>query len=83
LSEENEVIVRFAALSPYAIACTSISGRYVRFHADDRLQARLFRFFLELPRTVKIAVVGYRERGLLELESSGDQVIDAVSAVEK
>jgi hypothetical protein len=32
---------------------------------------------------VKIAVIRYRERGLLEFEGSGDQVIDAVGAVEK
>jgi hypothetical protein len=32
---------------------------------------------------VEVAVVGDRERGLLELQSSPDQVIDSVCAVEK
>jgi len=31
----------------------------------------------------KIAVVGYRQRGLLEFEGPADQVIDSVGAVEK
>jgi len=77
------VVVRFSALSAHPVAAASISGRDIGFHTADRLQARLFRLFLELPSAVKIAVIRYRERGLLEFEGSGDQVVDAVGAVEK
>jgi hypothetical protein len=77
------VVVRLPTLSADAVAGAPITRRDIGFHADDRLQACLFRLFLELPSAVKIAVIRYRERGLLEFESSGDQVIDAVGAVEK
>jgi hypothetical protein len=83
LSEENEMVVRFSPLATNAVPRPPITGRDVGFHPDDRLQPCLFRLFLELPRPVKIAVVGYCESRLLELEGSGDEVIDAVGAIEK
>src|SRR6185437_12522662 len=63
--EEDEVIVRFSACAR-AGTLTTIAWRDVCFHADDRLDASLLRFFLEVPRAVEIAVVRDRKRRLFE-----------------
>jgi hypothetical protein len=83
LREENEVVVWFAAVSADSIAGTSIAWRDISFHADDRLEARFFGFFLELPRAVKVTVIRYREGRLLELQRSTDEIIDSVGAVQE
>jgi len=51
--------------------------------ADDRLELLLLRLLLELPCGVEIPVIGDRQRRLLQLERPGDQVIDAVGAIEE
>ncbi len=61
----------------------AVAGRDVRFHPDDRLELGLLRLFLELPGRVHVTVICDRERGLLELQSPLDQVIDPVGAVEE
>ena len=77
------MVVGFPPVAPDAVASASIARRDIGFHADDRLEPRLLGFFLELPSAVKVTVVCYRERWLLELQRSGDEIIDTVCAVEK
>lgn len=77
------MVVRFAAITADAIAGSPIAGCDVSLDANDRLKTRLFRFFLELPRRVKVTVIGYGEGRLFELESSTDEIVDPVCAVEK
>src|SRR5439155_24719795 len=60
-----------------------VAGRDVSFHADDRLDVRLLRFFLEFPGGVEIPVIGDRQGRLLELDGTLDQVIDPVCAIEE
>ena len=66
-----------------AVASSSIARSDVGFHADDRLQARLLRLFLELPSAVKVTVIGYGKGRLLELQRLCDEIVDPVCAVEK
>ena len=73
--------VRFAAVAANAIAGASIARRDIGFHSDNRLEPSFFRFFLELPRPVKVTVIGDGEGGLLELQRPIDEIIDAVRAV--
>ena len=75
--------VWLAPIAADAVTGASIARRDIGFHADDRLEPGLFCFFLELPRPVKVTVIGYGEGGLLELQRSVDEIIDAVGAVEK
>ena len=75
--------VGFAAVAADAIAGSPVTGGDISLHADDRLDTRLFGLFLELPRRVKVTVIGYGEGWLLELESSADEIFDSVGAVEK
>ena len=75
--------VGFTPVAADAIAGASIARSDIGFHADDRLDTRFFGFFLELPRPVKVTVIGYRESGLFELQRSVDEIVDAVGAVEK
>ncbi len=65
------------------LARAPIAWRDVRLHADNGLELRLLRLFLELPRGVHVTVIRNRERWLLELQSPLDQVIDPVGAVEE
>ena len=73
--------VGFAAVAADAIAGASIARRDIGFHADDRFEAGFFGFFLELPRPVKVTVIGDGEGRLLELQRPIDEIIDAVRAV--
>ena len=75
--------IGLAPVAADAIAGSSVTGRDISLHADDRLDARLFGLFLELPRRVKVTVIGYGEGWLFEFESSADEIFDPVSAVEK
>ena len=75
--------VGLAPVAADALASASIAGGDIGFHADDRLDTCLFRLFLELPRCVEVTVIGYGEGGLLELDGSGDEIIDPIGAVEK
>ena len=75
--------VRLSPVAADAIASAPISRRDIGFHADDRLEAGLLRFFLELPGPVEVTVIGYGERWLLELQRLRDQIIDPVCTVEK
>jgi hypothetical protein len=77
------VEVRLASVAADAIAGASIARRDVGFHPDDRLETCLLGFFLELPSPVKVTVVGDGEGRLLEFESSADEVVDSVGAVEE
>ena len=77
------MVVGFPTVSSDAVAGASIARRDIGFHADNRLQARLLRFFLELPSPVQVTVIGYGEGGLFELQRSIDEIINAVGAVEK
>ncbi len=77
------MVVGFPPIAADAIASASIARRDIGFHADDRLEPRFLRFFLELPSAVKVTVIGYREGWLFELQRSRDEIIDAVCAVEK
>jgi hypothetical protein len=77
------VKVRLAPVTADPVASASIAWRDIGFHADDRLETRFFRFFLELPRAVKVTVIGYREGRLLELQRSTDEIIDSVGAVQE
>jgi len=77
------VVIGFAPIPADAVAGASIAGRDIGFHADNRLEPRFLGFFLELPRPVKVTVIGYRKGGLFELQRSVDEIIDAVGAVEK
>ena len=69
--------VSFALLDP------AITGRDVSFHPDERADSGFMGFFLKLPCSVHVAMIGDGERGHLELESPLDQVIDSICAVEK
>ena len=75
--------IGLAAVAANAIAGAPIARRDIGFHTDDRLETRLFCLFLELPSPVKVTVVGYGEGRLFELESSADEIVDSVGAVEK
>ena len=77
------MVIGFPPVSADAVAGASIAGGDIGFHADDRLEPRFFRFFLELPGTVKVTVIGYGEGRLLELQRLRDQIIDPVCIVEK
>ena len=77
------MVVGFAPIPADAVAGASITGRDIGFHADDRLDPRFFRSFLELPRPMQVTVIGYGEGGLFELQRSIDEIINAVGAVEK
>ena len=77
------MVVGFAPISSDAVAGASIARRDIGFHADDRLEPRFFGLFLELPRPVKVTVIGYGEGGLFELQRFIDEIIDAICAVEK
>ena len=77
------MVVGFSPVSADAVAGPSIAWRDIGFHADYRLEARLLRFFLELPSPVKVTVIGYGEGRLLEFLRLRDEIIDAVCAVEK
>ena len=77
------MVIGFSPVSAHAVAGSSIAGRDIGFHADDRLEPRFVGFFLELPSAVKVTVIGYRECRLFELQRSRDEIIDAVCAVEK
>ena len=75
--------VGFAAVTTDAVAGSSVARRDVSFHADDRLQARLLRLFLELPSPVKVTVISDGEGRLLEFQRLRYEIIDPVCAVEK
>ena len=75
--------IGLAPVAADAIAGSSVTGGNIGLHADDRLETRLFGFLLELPRPVKVTVIGYSEGRLLELESSADEVVDPVGAVKE
>ena len=75
--------VRFAPVAADAVAGSSVARGDIGFHADDRLEARLLRFFLELPSPVKVTVIRYGKGWLLEFQRLRDEIIDAVCAVEK
>ena len=77
------MVIGFSPVSAHSVAGASIARRDIGFHADDRLQARLLRLFLELPSPVKVTVIGYGEGGLFEFQRSIDEIINAVGAVEK
>ena len=77
------MVVRFATLASDPVAGAPIAWCDIGFHADDRLEPRFFGLFLELPRPVKVTVIGYGEGGLLELQRSIDEIINAVCTVEK
>ena len=62
------MVVRLRARRRRGRASRRSPGRDVRFHADDRLEPRLLRLFLELPGRVQVAVVGDREGRLLEFQ---------------
>ena len=62
---------------------SSITGGDIGFHPDDGAKAGLPCLFLELPRGVHVAVISDRQRRLLQLLGSPDQIIDAVGAVEE
>ena len=75
------MVVRLAIA--LALAVPPVAGGDIRLHPDDRVYARLMRFFLELPRGVEIPVIRDCERRLLELERPTDEVVDPVRAVEE
>jgi hypothetical protein len=77
------MIVRLAAVAANAVASASIARCDIGFDADDRLETCLLGFFLELPRPVKVTVIGYREGWLFELERSADEIVNPVCTVEK
>ena len=77
------MVVGLAPIAADAVAGASIARCHIGFHADDRLQARLLRPFLELPSPVKVTVIGYGEGWLLEFQRLRYEIIDAVCAVEK
>ena len=77
------MVVGFPTVSADAVAGASIARRDIGFHADNRLEARLLRLFLELPSPVQVTVIGYSEGWLLEFQRLRYEVIDAVCAVEK
>ena len=77
------MIVRFAPITADAVAGAPIAWRDISFDADDRLEARLLGFFLELPRPVQVTVIGYGEGWLFEFERSTDEIVDPVCAVEE
>ena len=77
------MVIGLVPIPADAVARASIARRDIGFHADDRLDARFFGLFLELPRAVKVTVIGDGEGGLLEFQRSIDEVVDAVCAVEK
>ena len=77
------MVVGFAPVAPNSVAGASIARCDIGFHADDRLEARLLRLFLELPSAVKVTVIGYGEGWLLELQRLRDEIVDPVCAVEK
>ena len=77
------MVVGFSPVASDAVASASIARCDIGFHADDRLEPRFFGLFLELPRPVKITMIGYGEGGLFELQRFIDEIIDAVCAVEK
>ena len=80
--EQDEMVVRLAAVAR-ARAVASISGGDIRLHPNDRLDSCLFRTLLEVPGPVQISVVRDRERGLLQLLRSADQIANAIGAVEQ
>ena len=75
--------IGLTAVAADAITGASITRRDIGFHADYRLNACFLCFFLELPRRMKVTVVGNGEGGLFEFERPCDQVIDPVGAVEE
>ena len=77
------MVIGFAPIPADAVAGPSIARGDIGFHADNRLEPSFLGLFLELPRPVKVTVIGYREGGLFELQRSVDEIIDAVGAVEK
>ena len=80
--EERQVVALVATIAR-SRALAPVARRDVGLHTYDRFDARLTRLLLELPRRVQIAVVGDRQRRLLELLSPVDQVGDPVGAVEE
>src|SRR6185437_9985139 len=60
-----------------------VTRRYVCLHAEYGLDARLLGALLEFPGGMHVPVVGYGQRRLLEFERPGDQVLDAVRAIEQ
>src|SRR2546423_15406620 len=75
--------VGLAAVATYPVAGPPITRRDIGFHADDRFEPRLFRLFLELPRRVKVTVIGYGEGRPFVLQGSADEIVDPVGSVEK
>ena len=77
------MVIGFSPVSANAVAGSSIAWRDIGFHADNRLEPSFLGLFLELPRPVKITVIGYGEGGLLEFQRFIDEIINAVCTVEK
>lgn len=77
------MIVGLAAIAANPVAGAPVARGNIGLHPDDRLETRFFGFFLELPRTVKVTVIGYGEGRLLELQRSTDEIIDSVGAVQE
>ena len=77
------MVIGLPPVTADALTRAPISRRDIGFHADDRLETRFFRFFLKLPRAVKVTVIRYGEGRLLELQRSTDEIIDSVGAVQE
>ena len=77
------MIVGLPPGAPDAIARAPIARCDIGFHADDRLEPGFFGLFLEVPCSVKVAVIGDRQSGLFELQRSTEEITDAVCTVEK
>ena len=58
------------------------TGRYVSFHADDRLDASLLRGIVKLVRGVYVAVVGHRNSGLAICDGGVNERLYLGGAVE-
>jgi len=80
--QEDEVIVWLGARWA-AAALAPITRCHVGFHADDRLEARLPGFLLEVPGGVQVAVVRDGQRGLLELPRAANQIVNPVRSIEQ
>jgi hypothetical protein len=80
--QKDQVVVGAFALSG-AGAVPSITGRYIRLHPDDGLEALFGGLLVEAPGSEHAAVVGECQPRHLELFRLPDQVANAVGAVEE
>jgi len=85
LGEQGQMVVAAVQAALEATLVEARAGRHVGLEPDDRLDADAGGGLAELDRTVQVAVVGHRQRGVRRAHPLDplDQVLDAGRAIEQ